>query len=478
MKKIAVRIVVTIATILLGACSKELSTPPQDRVVDANAIIDQSTAENVLNGAYFRLAGGMTNNATDWSGHEIPGSLYAGFIGNGYGAPFPDESNSIQMGNKFGQGIWQNCYQLVEASNNVIKGVTALDAKVFTGNRRNEMLAEARFLRAYANYRLLSYFAQWWDISSRFGILIRREASAVSKLAQGRSDVRTSYDFINADLDYAIANAAVSRPPYYATRWAAMALKMRVLISRAGADDYQQVISLAETIRQSGRYKLENNLKDLFYVKGLSSAEVILGIQPNSGQEKNLLSLSRAYYPGQVDLWVAKQTLKDLLATDPRGKWMVGAASDYTLLSPGTWYFQKYIAYGAQPSQLSETSYVFRLSEVYLLESEAVIRSGGNLQQARQLLRAVMSGAGVTDFTALEAAATTDELLMQNYLEIVRNLLGEDGADWMALLRLPLAVVSQLKPSISSKQQYILPLPADEFIANPGIGEQNPGYAQ
>jgi len=48
----------------------------------------------------------------------------------------------------------------------------------------------------------------------------------------------------------------------------------------------------------------------------------------------------------------------------------------------------------------------------------------------------------------------------------------------MALLRLPFATVQQLRPTITNKIQYILPIPKAEFLQNPKTGEQNPGYSR
>lgn len=469
-------ILLATTAILLASCSKELSTLPKNAVVGVDAITGESTAQIVLNGSYFRFANGNAGNFTDWTYHELPGSVFAGYLGNGFGVAETQETNNYTSTSQFVQPIWYNSYQLVEASNDLITGVSKLSNGAFTGSRRNEMLGEARFLRAYADFRVLIFFGQWWDISSKFGIVIRDQPAAVSRIARPRSDVSASYDFIISDLDFAIANAPATNPAYYATRWAAMALKMRVLISRGAAGDYVQVIKLAETIKQSGIYMLENNLKDIFYVKGLGSSEVILGVQPNTGQEKEPTDLSRSYYPGNINFYVCKKPLKVLLNNDPRGTWMVGKENNFIVLAPETYYFQKYIVYGAMPTQLSETAYAFRLSEVYLLESEAMIRSGGSLGQAKTLLKAVITRAGVTDFSAIDQANTTEEMLLQNYYEIVRNLVGEDGAEWMALLRLPLATITRLRPTITSSQQYILPIPASEIQANPDIGPQNPGY--
>jgi hypothetical protein len=114
---------------------------------------------------------------------------------------------------------------------------------------------------------------------------------------------------------------------------------------------------------------------------------------------------------------------------------------------------------------------------VYLLKAEAIIRSGGTLEDARVILRNVMSHGGMTDYTTINNATTADQLLLQSYYETARSLVGEDGQEWMALLRLPFATVQQLKPTINVQTKYILPAPISEHKNNPAFGDQNPGYS-
>lgn len=456
------------------SCKKQLNAPPQNAKVDINTVVDQQSAQVALNGVYYRLAEVNSNNTTDWTDHEVFPGMLTGVLGYAFGA-VPDQLNdNVNAG--YAPNVWTANYLIVNATNGVINGVNALPDNKFTNGRKTGILGEARFLRAYADFKLLFYFGEWFKSGSPYGVLLRNELSTLSNIPKARSSVNDSYTSILADLDYAIANAPATNPNYYATKWAAMALKMRVLISRGQPQDYTDVITLGNSIIQSGTYSLEPNLKDLFYTKGLSSKEVILGIKPQPGQELYYYSLSHNYYPFASSGFVATKTLHDLLQNDPRGSWMVGPANPYQAYSPNTFYFTKYIPFGGSPSQTTETAYAFRLSEVYLMVAEATIRSGGSLASARTLIETVMAHAGVSDFSAVENATTPDALLLQNFYEYERNLSGEDGIEWMALLRLPLATVEQLKPTIKSQMQYYFPIPDDEFKSNPAIGDQNPGY--
>lgn len=459
------------------SCDKQLSEPPANARVDATAITDQKTAQVALNGAYYRLANVTSDNITLWRSHHLPGGFASGWMGYGLGALADESNDNVNAG--YVSSVWSESYLLINAANGVINGVEAVVDGAFTGTRKNEILAESRFLRAYGHYKILSFFSEWYKLDSKYGALLRDKLSTLSNIPKARSTVAESYQFILDDLDFAIANGPATSVNYYVTKWAAMALKMRVLLTRGQAADYTAAAELGNTIIQSSPYVLEGSLKDLFYVKGLSSKEVLLGIKPQASQEAFYYIQSRAYYPIQSSLFVAKQPFKTLLQSDPRGNWMVGPATPYQAYSPNTYYFLKYIPYGTAPSQLSETSYAIRLSEVYLLRAEALIRStAADLVTAKTLIKTVMGKAGVTDFSAVDNAATADELLLQNYYEVARNLTGEDCIEWMTLMRLPFNTVKQLKPTITSTQQFVFPVPLDEFTSNPLFGDQNPGYGK
>ncbi|WEK35676.1 MAG: RagB/SusD family nutrient uptake outer membrane protein [Candidatus Pseudobacter hemicellulosilyticus] len=463
-------IYLVLAVLSLAACNKELGKLPENAKVDGNTIIDQRTAKVALNGAYYRLANvDATNNVTDWQSNEIYPAFYAGYMGYGYGE-LSEELNLYSAGSNT---YWTYSYNIINAANGVINAVEALSDDAFTGNGKAEILGEARFLRAYGHFKLLSYYAEWFDLNSTYGVLLRDQLVSLGNIQAKRSTVAESYAFINADLDDAVTNAPDSNSNFYATKWAAMALKMRVLLAHGQTADHTEAVSLANKITGSGKYALEANVIDLFRSKGLSSKEVILGIKSQQNQESYYYNTSKQYWPGASSLYVAKTALRDLYNGDPRQSWMIG---DENTNEPGTYYFLKYIAQGSAPTALTETAYTLRLSEVILLKAEAIVRSGGNLEDARNLVKEVMGHAGVTDFSAVDNAVTPAALLTQIYLEISRSLVGEDGQEWMALLRLPFEQVKTLRPTIENKIQYILPVPRNELLNNPAFGPQNPGY--
>jgi len=463
-------ILLAMVVISQSACKKELNALPKNAEVYGNAIVDEPSANVALNGAYYCFAN-ANNTSTNWNNNKIMGSLFAGYIGSGNGAT---EDESDIFGNTTYTSEWGRYYTLINAANGVNQGVEAVADNKFANGRKTQIMAEARFLRAFGHFKLLSYFGEWFDITSPNGIIIESQFNTLSNINLPRSTVSASYTFILNDLDYAIANAAATSSNVYVNKWTAMALKMRVLLSRNQGDDLTQAITLGNTIISGSPYTLEPNEKDIFYTKGLASNEVMLGIQPQANQEL-YYSNSSLEFIGASSFYEAKPALVTLLKTDPRYSWVIGQADTNNV---GNYYFIKYIQPAKLSTQLSEVAYAFRLSEVYLMTAEATVRSGGSLSTARTTLETVMSHAGVTDFTAVNAATTADALSQQIYYEYARNFVGEDGIEWMALLRLPLTTITAIRPTITTTVQYILPIPHAEFLSNPNIGAQNPGYSK
>ena len=471
MKRLIIYIsAITLIAFTQTSCKKQLNALPDQAKVEGNVIVDEKSAQVALNGAYYRFAGVAENfttglPSTQWSWvHEIYPSSLAGNIVY-YQGPYLGGENDFTSESNETASMWSNYYDLVNATNSVISELEPLGASKINESRKAEILAEARFLRGYAHYALLSYFGEFYDVSSKYGVMLRKEPVTVSNIAQPRSTVQESYDFILADVDEAIANIKEGNPNYYASKWAAMALKMRILINRGAPGDYTEVINLADNIIANGPYQLEGNVKDIFKTKGLASNEIILGTQAYPNQPSEV----EVYFYRNSFQFYAIDSLVSYLQNDPRLNWMItidhnNPYMDYTNA------FSKYM--GPQV----EAKYAFRLTEVYLLKAEAIVRSGGSLADAKTIVKDIMAHAGVSDFSAIDNASAPDLLLVEIYKEIARSLVAEDGADWFALLRLPFETVKQIKPTIQDKFQYILPIPKVEHDKNPTIGEQNPGY--
>jgi hypothetical protein len=460
----------------LGACKKELNVFPTTREVDGNVITDQNSAMVVLNGVYYRFAdaGFDRNNVPSikWTdlNEDFASELSGGLINSGgddkvYTFEFTASNNTY-----LADGIWNYGYGIVNAANGFIKNV--VPAAGVPGAAKTEMLAEAKFLRAYANSELLLYYGQYNDPSSNYGIILRNEFLTADNINLPRSTVAATYTSILGDLDAAIAGLpAQNTAIYYANVSDAKLLKARVLMNRGASGDYAQVITLTNDIITNSPFKLDDSLKNIFLTEGFSSPEVMLAVQPYPNQTYKFLN--NQYY----NQYIVSDSLVSLLKTDGRSQWMYKSVN-----SPYNGPINELTKYysgdplNVVQTPLSENCYAFRLSEAYLLEAEAIALSGGSLSTAKTLLEAVMTraGAGAQELAAVAAANTPAALQLLIVEEDLRNFAFENGVDWFALRRLPFPLVQKLNPNIKLASQMILPIPYSEISHNPVI--QNPGY--
>jgi len=209
-----------------------------------------------------------------------------------------------------------------------------------------------------------------------------------------------------------------------------------------------------------------------FLTKGFTSTEVMLGIQPFPNESYKFL-----IYQYESD-YNATDSFVNLLANDGRNQWVYQYAFN---ASQGQAVDQLTKYYSGDPVNLVQTPlsancYVFRLSEAYLLEAEAITLSTGDLGSAKTLLTTVMghAGAGPQEMAAVANAATPAALQLEIVKENMRNFAYENGVDWFALRRLPFATLQSLNPNFKDPHQLIFPIPTAELDQNNVI--QNPGY--
>jgi hypothetical protein len=458
----------------LAACKKQLNVFPTTSEVDGNVITDESSAVSTLNGVYYCFAnGGADYNqipSTQWYqlfqniSSELSGMLTYPYGGSQFASYTYDAASS---------GVdyyWNYGYKLVNAANGFIKNVQPV--ATIPSTSKQEMIAEAKLLRAFGNATLLLYYGQYDDVTSANGIILRNEFVTSANINLSRATVVQTYDSILSDLDVAIAYLPrQNSTKFRADVWTAKLLKARVLINRGQGNDYSEVVNLTNDIITNSPYSLESNVKDVFLSKAFNSSEVMLGIAPFPKQ--TVVYNNYLYYRQEI----ATPFMLNLFSNDPRQQWVYQTITDPYYRTPEQVITKYYPGSAITPqfNAITENGYAFRLTEAYLLEAEALIRSGGSIDGAKSLLKTVLGHAGVTDFTQVDATSSSDGMLLLIIQEEMRNFVSEGGEDWLALRRLPFSTLQSLIPAIKSKTQLILPIPQSEITTNNEV-KQNPGY--
>ncbi|MDB5134562.1 MAG: RagB/SusD family nutrient uptake outer membrane protein [Mucilaginibacter sp.] len=458
--------------VLLWSCKKQLNVFPTTSEVDGNVITDTKSASTVLNGVYYRFAAAGTDYnsvpSTLWYRiNEIMPSELCGSLINSSG---DDGFYTLTLNSKTDgeDAIWNYGYQLVNAANGFLKNVTPVTT--IPAAIKKQMIAEAKFLRAFGNAELLLYYGQYYDPASKYGIILRDEFVSAGDINLPRSTVAQTYTAILADLEAAIPGLPkANTTAYYANAPAAKLLEARVLINRGAADDYAKVISLTADVIANGGFALETDVKDLFLSKGFTSTEVILGIQPFTNQT---IKFQNNQYYGQN---AVSDAFVGLFSNDPRNQWLYRPDNGGAVYGPLNEITKYYSGNTDKPVQtpLSEYSYAFRLTEAYLLQAEAITLAGGDLATGRNLLKEVEGHAGVTNFSDIDAATTAPQLQLLVVKEEIKSFVAEAGQDWFALRRLPLTAAQTIQPALLSPRQLLLPIPNSEINTNGNI-IQNP----
>ncbi len=435
-----------------------LDPQPQQSLSAGEAIKNANDSESALTGSYAFL------NTDGYFGRMFPvyGSILSGYLGSTTGTTrditFQSESNSVRPSDNTLGNTWDDIYEVANAASNVVERVGALsDDAGFVGSRKNEIIAEAKFLRAMAHFDALRLFGRFWDNSSPLGIPLRLEPGDAINAQLPRSTVSEVYASILSDLDDVIANGPGYSVSYLASREAGQALKARAALY---AQDYATAAQLADQVIQGGVFTLEASYGDIF-VNRLNSSELIFAMfssqTEGSGHTFFHLSPSSELGAGRYDYGPTAQ-FTTLIAGDPREGASIGVTPD----GPEVRKYPNLTA-GDDPT------YILRLAEMYFIKAEALARSGGDLGQAVDALNTVRARAGLGAITA----STGEELLPLIQEERVRELSFEGSHEWFDAIRY--GNISTLKPTVVNENQWALPIPDIEVDPNNQL-DQNPGY--
>lgn len=200
---------------------------------DDTVISDAASAENLLAGVYV---GWKTFGVSSFFANQ---SLRSGAnLTSGVMGANEFEINTIQDNNMAIEAFYPGLYLIINNANSFIAALQRTEPAGLSEARKAEMLAEAYFNKALAEYYLLCTFGEFYDMDSKYGIVIWNEPVR-GNVPRARSTVKESYAAILDDLksaDAAPASPGLGR----AGKYAVMALRAKVLLCMkdfAGAAD-------------------------------------------------------------------------------------------------------------------------------------------------------------------------------------------------------------------------------------------------
>jgi len=389
---------------------------------------------------------------------------------------------------------WGADYKLIKNANFLLKAIEGIDG--FSGSRKDEIIGELHFLRAFAYQRLMLRYCEYWNMESPLGLIVRNDLPTIDNLIKPRSTVKESYDMILADLAVAIDKCPEYKTCGYASKVAAKAYKAEVLFNMG---KYPECITLADDIiKNYPNNGLTANYGSIF-TDGASCKEIIFGRQYGAPDITGMQTRIDAFVSGK---WGPTDNYIKLLGdnpadnvldptTDPRYSAIIGPkkAVDYSYGTPGKLY-EGYTVKKLTNSANDLPLIFMRTAQIYLMKAEAIYRSGGSTADAYAPIAAIRTRA-----KAKEVAHTTNAEIETAILnEWLIEMSFENNQEYLALRRfgidkllerndlLKTAFDLAKKAGSASEAQYmkrmtdfrILPIPSSELNGNPVV--QNPGY--
>jgi hypothetical protein len=352
--------------------------------------------------------------------------------------------------------FWRYSYNQIYAANAVIEGAT--NSKSLKQIDKERLIGEALFIRALIHLYLTDLFGDIPYIESTN----YQENSKVD-----RQPVQKIYEHIKDDLMYA---SSVLSPEYATTervrpnKWAVNTLLARVLLYMQQWNESSNVAS--SVINEKSLYNLPTDPSQLF-LKGSSST--IWQLMPaNTGNptlEGNLFIFKSGPPPS---LALNNTLVNSFSSSDLRKKYWIKQVTTGT----NSWYHAYKYKQDTNSGTSSEYSIVLRLSELYLIRSEARLMSGDYIG-SKEDINIIRNYAGLGNTNASTDTEILKEILLQRRLELFCEF-GHRFFDLKRTQRLD-ATLGVVKPGWDTHDR-LLPLPESELSLNPNLKPQNEGY--
>ena len=368
----------------------------------------------------------------------------------------------------------------------------------------NNILAQAHFLRAFANFELTIYFSP--DPSDDSTLAVPRiDFIAGLDIQPRRNTTGEMFEYINSDLQMAMSLSNVQSDPTFVSMDAINALRARIALTRG---DYTTANSLATQLLNS--YGIANRTQYVNMFLDADNTEIIWKLErtlnDNYDGQGATGSVSAGGWAGARYAFVnatlagspyfeMDRSVFDLLdPADVRFDVNVAPTSvisgdypnDPDPINNDILVIQKYP--GSEGRPLMNDLKIFRSSEMLLIAAEARVRASSDLAGAAALidqLRDARFGSNQAAPTYNSVQEALQGILTERKIELCyeghryKDLKRVGTAAGVGIDRDPIACNLQSGACTlpASDFRFTLPIPIVEINANPGIAdEQNPGY--
>lgn len=439
------------------SCKKLVEASPVSRISFPVAYADSISAESNVTGMYYQAEQG--------GGGTYTGAYYIVFpllsdemsIGSSTQANYAGmAANLVNSDYIQAKSMWVANYAVIYQANSVIENIGSVQ---MSAARKNRILGEARFMRAYFHFMAMVYFGK---------VPIVTTTDYRVNNALPRQDTNTVFRFVTDELNAALDLLPDGYSNYGNMHTRACKQTARAMLARVYL--YRKEWANAETMANS---VIGDPLFTLSTISNLvvpNSAESIweLAAAPSSPTYIASQLVPNPDNPTVPGTLPSNKLVQSFESGDLRKDAFIGYSA---LPAPGCYYVNKYrdrISGRDQPKLL-------RLSEMYLVRAEARAQQGhltGNSGAAADI-NIIRNRAGLGNTTANTRDGLLAAVAQERFVELCF-----EGHRWPDLVRTGQAdaVLGALKPNTWKPTAKLLPIPATELGANPNLLPQNDGY--
>lgn len=410
----------------------------------------------------------------------------------------------VSPSNVYPNILWGGYFNLINKANIAIDQVYNNEDIVATQEDKVLSEAEARFMRAYAYFKLVRLFGRVPLIDEVF-----EDAAAQSNVPQ--SEPTQIYALIEEDLQFAATHLPLFWDSKYVgrvTSGAANGLLAKVYLTQK---KWGMAMTAAQAVMGSGQYDLSTPYTKIFSEEGENSRESVFEVQATASRAFTQ-SNGVQYAPvqgvrgsGEWNLgWgfnTPSQSLVDAYEEgDPRkDRTILFTSTDASNPNEGLTYYGEKTPVGLPNPRynhkvLSSPSWrnsvgsrggwwmnvrILRYADVVLMYAEAA-NELGNTQEALDKLEMVRARARAGNDAILPPVTTTDQEELRQAIRHERRVeLAMEHDRFFDLVRWGIAgevLRSHGKTNFSEGRDVLLPIPQQQIDLSKGVLTQNPGY--
>ena len=376
------------------------------------------------------------------------------------------EPNNVQS-----EDFYESMYSVIFRANNILNFIDVADPA-----NQARYTAEAKFLRAFAYFKLVRLFG---DVPLATTVVLAEDTETLFT----RASVAQVYAQIVSDLEEA-ANTLDNTFKSRASKAAAQGLLAKAYMTQP-SPNYSAAEQLCLDIVNSGDFSLQENFTDIFYNE--LNDEILFAVQYEAGNSLESQSFSSeftaTYRQGRED---GHNMVNDNLIADfeayggNRGAqsfWDTGTWNEVTKFLPvGSDISGTPATYGSSPRDAGNDAIILRYADVLLMHAEAILAGGTETTSSAAIdsYMAVRMRAGLSDRPSV---LTKERLLAERRVE-----LAFENQRFYDLLRFGVADAiisahaSEMGYTSYDARKLLLPIPSREINLSAGLLTQNPGY--